>query len=150
MNQTTDEPVLVNICGSYINNSNSQKLLGVTIDSRLTFESHINQLCTRASQKIGAISRISPFMNLSQRKLLMNAFFMSQFSYCPLIWMGHSRGLNNKINRLHERCLRIIYDDNKSSFDESLQKDKSITIHHRNIQSLAIELYKIRNGDHQS
>ena len=70
----SDEPVSVNICGSYINNSSSQKLLGVTIDSRLTFESHINQLCTRASQKIGAISRISPFMNLSQRKLIMNAF----------------------------------------------------------------------------
>ena len=82
-------------------------------------------------------------MNL-KRKLIMNAFFMSQLSYCPLVRMGHSGGLDKTIN--HERCLRIIDDDNKSSFDELLKKDKSVTIHHRNIQSVAIELYKIKNG----
>ena len=41
----------------------------------------------------------------------MNLFFKVQFHYCPAIWMIHSRTLNNKINRLHERCLRIIYND---------------------------------------
>ena len=76
----------------------------------------------------------------------MNAFFKSQFSYCPLSWMFHSRTLNNKINRLHERCLCIIYNDNTSSFTDLLEKDNSVSVHHRNVQVLATELYKFVNG----
>ena len=73
----------------------------------------------------------------------MNSFFNSQFSYCPLIWMFHSRITNNKINRLHERCMRLIYGDKTSSFEELLQKDKSVSIHTRNLQMLATEMFKV-------
>ena len=77
----------------------------------------------------------------------MNAFFKSQFSYCPLVWMYHSRANNSKkINRLHERCLRIIYSDKQSSFEELLEKDGSLSIHQRNLQVLATEIYKVRKG----
>ena len=99
----------------------------------------------RASCKIHALSRIAPYMNLQQKNILMNAFFNSQFNYCPLIWMCHSRTMNNKINRLHERCLRIIYCDHLSSFNSLLQINNNVTIHHRNIQYLAIEMYKVYN-----
>ena len=78
--------------------------------------------------------------------MLMNAFFISQFNYCPVIWMCHSRALKNKINRLHERCLRIIYNDKTSTFNELLEKDNSVSIHYRNIQALAIEMHKVANG----
>ena len=76
----------------------------------------------------------------------MNSFFNSQFSYCPLIWMCHSRIINKKINRLHERCLRMIYCDKQSSFEELLEKDSSVSIHERNIQILATEMYKVNKG----
>ena len=56
--------------------------------------------------------------------------------------MFYSRALNNKINRLHGRALGIVYSDYKSSFCELLEKDKSFSIYHKNIQSLAIEIYK--------
>ena len=72
----------------------------------------------------------------------MKALTGSQFNYCPLIWMFHSRTMNNKINRIHERALRLVYSDHVSSFDELLKKDRSFSIHHRDIQSLAIGLYK--------
>ena len=75
----------------------------------------------------------------------MNAFFKSQFSYCPLAWMCHSRANNGKINRLHERCLRIIYSNKQSSFETLLEKDGSVSIHNRNLQILATEIYKIKN-----
>ena len=84
-------------------------------------------------------------MELPKRHILMNAFFKSQFKYCPIIWMFHSRCLNNKINRLHERCLRMIYNDKISNFEELLNKDNSVSIHHNNIHALAIEMYKVAN-----
>ena len=73
----------------------------------------------------------------------MIALFNSQFNYCPLIWMCHSCENNNKINRLHERCLRIIYNDKRSSFNALLEKDGSVSIHERNIKILAIEMFKV-------
>ena len=60
--------------------------------------------------------------------------------------MLHSRTLNNKINRLHERALRIVYSDYKSLFNTLLEKDGSFSTHHRNIQSLAIKIYKFLHG----
>ena len=85
-------------------------------------------------------------MSLEKRRTLMKAFIESQFNYCPLIWMLHSRTLNNKINRIHERALRTVYSDYNSSFKELLDKDDSFTIHQRNVQNLAIEIYKYLHG----
>ena len=76
----------------------------------------------------------------------MNASFKSQFNYCPLVWMCCNRSLNNKINRLHERCLQIVYNDKKSNFNELLAKDGSVSIHHQNLQKLAVEMFKISRG----
>ena len=76
----------------------------------------------------------------------MKVFFNSQFSYCPFIRMCYSRIINKKINRLHERCLRIIYFDKQSSFEELLEKDSSVSIHERNIQILATEMYEVSKG----
>ena len=76
------------------------------------------------------------------RRTLFEAFAESQFKYCPIICMFHSRSTNNKINRLHERALRIVYDDDVSTFDQLLAMGKSFCIHHQNIQRLLIEIYK--------
>ena len=76
----------------------------------------------------------------------MKSFATSQFGYCPLIWMFHSRRLNNKINSIHERALRITYQDHISTFQELLNKDNSVSIHHRNLQALAKEMFKIHRG----
>ena len=85
-------------------------------------------------------------MNFEQRKLILNSFITSHFSYGSLVWMFHSRRLNNKINALHERALRIIYQDYKSSFSELLNKDNSRTVHQRNLQKLVTELFKVKIG----
>ena len=84
-------------------------------------------------------------MDLPKRKVLMKAFITSQFSYCPLIWMFHSRTLNNRINNIHERALRLIYKDSQSSFKELLEKDHSVTVHHKNLQALVTEIFKVKN-----
>ena len=83
-------------------------------------------------------------MSLNQRRTLMKTFIESQFGYCPLIWMFHGRIVNKKINHLHERALHIVYKDYISSFEDL--KGINLTIHHRNIQSLAIELFKVKQN----
>ena len=83
-------------------------------------------------------------MSIKQRRVLVKSFIESQFRYCPLIWLFHGRGIDNKINHLHERSLRIDYKENNGSFKELLKKDNSFTVHHRNIQSLATELFKVK------
>ena len=82
-------------------------------------------------------------MILSKKRTLMTAFFNSMFNYCPLIWMWHSRENNNLINRLQERCLRIIYNDKQSSFNALFEKDGCVSIHERNIRILATETFKV-------
>ena len=71
---------------------------------------------------------------------------MSQFGCCPLVWMSHSRTLNKRINGLRKRALSLVYDDFSSSFSELLEKDESVTIYHRNLQSLAYEISKVKNN----
>ena len=83
-------------------------------------------------------------MNLAQHTLIMNAFIFSQFGYCPLVWMFHSRKLNNRINNIHERALRIVYRDYKSTFKQLLKQNKSVSIHQRNLQILATEIFKAK------
>ena len=129
-----------------IKNSNTEKLLGIKLDNKLTFDPHVSDICSKVSQKLHALSRIGHLMLFERRKDIMNAFILSQFGYCPLVWMFHSRKLNNRINTLHLRALRIVYQDSKSSFEELLAIDKSFNIHERNIQTLAIELYKVWYG----
>ena len=132
--------------GNVIESEDNQVLLGVTIDSNLSFNKHINKLCKKASAKVNALARISGYMNLPKSRIIMKPFITSQFGYCPLIWMFHSRTLNNKINFIHERALRITYNDIKSSFEVLLRKDNTLSIQHRNLQLLATEIFKIKNN----
>ena len=83
----------------------------------------------KAGLKLNALSRIQPYMEFNEKRLLVNAFFMSQFNYCPLIWVCHNRTKNNKINRIHKRCLRLIYNEKISSFENLLNKDKYVSIY---------------------
>ena len=69
-------------------------------------------------------------------------FCNASVGYCPLIWMFHSRRLNNRINSIHERALRITYQDHISTFQELLNKDNSVSMQHRNLQALATEMFK--------
>ena len=129
-----------------IDSSDSVKLLGITIDKKLNFNDHVSKLCKKVSTKLHALARVSKFMCQDKLMLLSKSFIESQFSYCPLVWMFHSRTLNNRINKLQERGFRLVYNDSHLTFEELLSKDNSYTIHHRNLQKLVTEMYKIENN----
>ena len=136
------------ICGKIgtdlIWESNSDKLLEITIDNHLKFDKRISLLC--ANRKLSALAKISYYVTLHQKRTLIKVFFESQFRYCSLTLIFRSRKSNNKINLLHKRDLRMTYNDQISSFQELLDKDNSFTVHHFNIQSLAIEMFKVINN----
>ena len=134
-----------NINDHTIISENMNELLGIILDSRLSFKDHINNLCKNASEKLNALAKVAPYMCLEKRKTVFKAYMISQFGYCLLVWMFHSRGLNNKINSLNERALRITCSGRSSSFQDLLKKDNSVSIHHRNIQALATEMFKVKN-----
>ena len=141
----SQEPNTLKIGDLHMNNSLSEKLLGITFDCKLKFNKHIEDICQKASQKINALARLAPYMGTTKKRIIMNTFFKSQFNYCPLVWMCCNRSLNTKINRLHKRCLQI-YNDKKSNFNELLVKDSSASIHHQNLQKLADEMCKVSRG----
>ena len=74
-----------------IENSDCEKLLGVKIDNKLTFSCHVSDMFKKANRKINALPRIAPFININNKRILMNSIFRLQFNYCPLIWMCHNR-----------------------------------------------------------
>ena len=136
----------MNLDGFKIDKSDTEKLLGVKFDKKLTFDDHISDICKKAGRKISALARVTRYMGIAKKRILMNAFFTSQFSYCLLVWMCHSRTNNNKINRFHERCLQIADNDKQSLFNELLEKYGSVSIHMRNMQILATQMYKLINN----
>ena len=121
---------IYSIDGNIIEASKYVKLLGIKIDKNLDFNEHVSSVCNKVN--LNALARISQFMDKEKLRLLMKAFIEPQFGYCPMIWMHHNRTINNRINKLHERALRLVYKDYISSFEELLLKD--FTIHHRNLQ----------------
>ena len=76
----------------------------------------------------------------------MKTLIQSQFNYCSLTWMFHSRILNNKINKLHERALRLVYKNENLTFQDLLELDNSVTVHQKNLPKLSTEMYKAKNN----
>ena len=89
--------------------------------------------------------RVSNYMDQDKLRILLKTFIESQFNYCPLVWMFHSKHINNRINKLHERALRAVYKNYSCSFEELLEIDGSFTIHDRNLQKLALLMYQVKH-----
>ena len=132
----------IKIQNKHVNEVKNAKLLGITLDKNVTMNEHINKICKQAANKLHALARIAHFLNEHKRKILMKTFITSQFNYCPIIWMYCQRKSNNLINRIHERALRIAYNDYVSNFETLLSMDDTVTFHQRNIQILSQEVYK--------
>ena len=99
----------------------------------------------KAGKKLSALARLASFLSLEQREPSVKGFIESQFGYCPLTWMFCRRKTSTRINHVHETALRVFYRNNSLCFNKPLQIDKSYNIH-KNIQTSAIELYKVKNN----
>ena len=98
-----------NINENKIYNTRPEKRLDVTFDNQLIFNHHISKICKTASNKLHALARVSHDMDEDKRRIIFNSYFLSQFNYCPVIWMNHSKSINKKVNNLHERALTFFF-----------------------------------------
>ena len=114
------------------------KSVWVNIDRNLKFRHKSLGQCKKADTKLSAITRVSKFMSLERRRVLMKSFIESQFAYCPLVWVCCDKTSDNRINHLHKRAPRTVYNDNVSTFEKLLEKDNSAAIRVRNLRILAI------------
>ena len=138
-------PLRLIINDNKIQATNKVKLLGIEIDNALTFTAHIQNLCSKVNRKINAFSRLNTYISRPQAMLILNAVILSNFNYCPLIWLFSTKASNNEINRTQKRALRILFKDYDSSFNELLEKSESVNIHVQNLRKLMIEIYKTMN-----
>ena len=123
-----------------LENSKGEVVLCVTIDNKLTFHSHIKNICRKAGQRLGALLRITIYRNSSQKKVYFQRNDKTSIQLLPFNLD------NNLINRIRERSIRIVRGDNESSVENLLEKNKEITIHQINLQVLMIKIFKIING----
>ena len=123
-----DNKLCLEIDEKIIPSTNQDKLLGITIDAKLKFDTHVESLCVKANRSVSAFSRVASYLQQSQKRLLYNSFAMSNFKYCPLIWMFCGKSANNKINMIHKRALRVLLDDYDASFPDLLVRSNDKTV----------------------
>ena len=93
----------------FIKSVKSVMLLSVVVDNRLTFNTHIDGICSKAKSSLSALQRVSTFTDVKNLKILVGTYFLSCFSYCPIIWMFCSKAENKKINALHKKPVETCY-----------------------------------------
>ena len=123
-----------------IESKKTVELLGVEVDFRLNFESHINNLCTKAGGQLNSLFRFKKFLSSDSKKLCVNSFILSNFSYCSLVWHFCKGISNNKIENVQKRSYRLL---NENS-EKLINVESSMEI--RRLRSLAIEIYKTLNN----
>ena len=116
-------------------------MLGITIDKKLTFKQHIENLCRKAQYKLHASRRIRKFLTIEKAKILGNAFIVSQFNYAPLLWMFCRKTLYSKIGKIHHKTLKVIYESN-DTYDNLLLQSNTVSVHQRHLRFSVTEIYK--------
>ena len=112
-----DTKAVIRVQNKTIPESTKAKCLGVTIDKNIIMGDHIRSICTKTGNKLNVFVRITKYLDETKRKLLMNSFKISQFNYCPIVWMYCHRKSNNLINIIHEKVLCIVYNDYTLNFN---------------------------------
>ena len=101
----------VKIKENLIKSETQVDLLGLKIDNRLSFNSHISAICKKAAKQLNALKRLGSFLNISQRKVLAQSFTMENFNYCPAVWHFCLAKDKHKAEKIQERTLRFVHSD---------------------------------------
>ena len=136
----------LNIDGNQVTSEKSVKLLGINIDTKLSFDEHLSPLCKKASNQLNAISRLHRYLGFKEKELLINSCVYANFSYCPLICYFCSAKSVRKIEQIQTRELRILYNDFDSDCKTFLDKPGKGTMEVKRLKTLGLEVFKTLNN----
>ena len=141
-------PISISVEGNTIPSSDSIKVLGVTLDKNLQYNTHIiySNLCSKASTQINVMKRIGKYLNTDYRIAMYKSFISSNFSYCPVSWMFCGKRNSDKLEKLQERALRFVFSDYTSPYSDLLKRGNFLSLSALRIRYLAIEIYKCVHG----
>jgi hypothetical protein len=123
------------------------KLLGVTIDFKLKFNTHIANTCKKASRQLNVLKRVGKYLNRRGKLTIYHSFILSNFNYCLVTWHFCGETNTKKIEKIQERALRFIYNEYTSSYEDLLCKSKLPSLKVRRLRTFALEVFKIVNKD---
>ena len=129
-----------------ITSKNSVSLLGLEIDDKLSFDSHIHSLIKKSAGQLNYLISKKHCLDLEARKILIESFIMANFNYCPLVWLFCSKKLTTKQESIQKRALRFLHDDYESDYEHLLTLSNKPTMEVRKLRFLAIEIFKTING----
>jgi hypothetical protein len=132
--------------GKTVKNTDTIKLLGITIDWKLNFNKHVLEIAKKANTKARGLCRMRSKLSIDQKIILYHSFVSSHFGYCPLIWMFCGKTANAKVEKVHKRALCAVYNNFNLSYKEALERGKHFSIHRRNLNTLLCEVYKVIHG----
>ena len=121
-------------------------LLGVTLDDQLSFSSHVRNICRNQSEETGVLLRLRNLIPTSAKLHIVKFAILPYLTYCRTVRHFCRSSDARKLERIQERALRAVYCDNKSTYEELLQRAKLPTLHTRRLQAIAIIMYKVKKG----
>ena len=123
----------------------SINILGVEVDNKLNFSSHIDQLCQQAGKQTNALKRIKYHLDKECKILIYNSYISSNYNYCPVVWMFTWKLNIDKLEKSNKRAIRFVTNDYESTYETLCRDQKFINIHARCIKAVAIQMYKIKH-----
>ena len=123
-------------------------LLGVTLDDQLSFSKHVSNVCRKASCQTGVLLRLRNLIPTSAKLHIVKFAILPHLTYCQTVRHFCRSSDARKLERIQERALttRAVYCDNKSTYEELLQRAKLPTLHTRRLQAFATIMYKVKYG----
>jgi hypothetical protein len=143
--KTKDLNISFNLGSCSIQCDPEVKLLGVTFDFMMNFNTHISNICKKAACQLNVMKRIGRNINKLGRLTMYYSFVMSNLNYCPLTWHFTSETNVKKIEKIQERALRFIYEDYQSPYDILLEKSGLPSLKTRRMRTVALEAFKLLN-----
>ena len=123
----------------------SEELLGVHLDDKLNFNLHISNICRSAANQLNALIRLKSYLSFNAKRVLINCYIISNFIYCPLVWIFSTTKSLNKIEYLQKRALRFLSNDYSISYEGLFEKSGKAKMSVNTLRNLCVEIYKTIN-----
>ena len=143
---STDQDFSFVVNGTHIKKSDDIDLLGVNIDSKLTFDKHVTVVCSKVNKQLQVIKRFKRLVSRKTRQRLYNTFIQPVFQYCSDVWHHCGTHIKDKLEQLNKQALRVVLDDQSSNYEELLHKLHTVTLEQRRIQNMLVTVYKCLQG----